>query len=97
MLLVIKSDGKAQEKAIKVVFEKLKLFEEDMKDFFQAREEALGVKFIDPEIYPPVCSWVTALTELAVVKEFRPPHEKLVEILQFVRQSALQSSAASSS
>ena len=120
MLLVIKSDGKAQEKAIKVVFEKLKLFEEDMKDFFQgdthhidgenmgfldivlcswfgahkAREEALGVKFIDPEIYPPVCSWVTALTELAVVKEFRPPHEKLVEILQFVRQSALQSSAA---
>ncbi|RVW90489.1 Glutathione S-transferase U9 [Vitis vinifera] len=60
----------------------------------KAQEEALGVKFIDPEIYPPVYSWVTALTELAVVKEFRPPHEKLVEILQFVRQSALQSSAA---
>ncbi|KAL6318578.1 hypothetical protein AAG906_000656 [Vitis piasezkii] len=110
MLLVVKSDGEAQEKAIKVVFEKLKLFEEGMKDFFQggtrhidgenmgfldivlcslfgahkAQEVVLGVKFIDPEKCPL----------LAVVKELRPPHEKLVEILQFVRQSALQSSAA---
>ncbi|WKA08420.1 hypothetical protein VitviT2T_026145 [Vitis vinifera] len=120
MLLVVKSDGEAQEKAIKVAFEKLKLFEEGMKDFFQGgthhidgenmgfldivlcslfgahkvQEVVLGVKFIDPEKYPLVYSWLTALTELAVVKELRPPHEKLMEILQFVRQSALQSSAA---
>ncbi|KAL6319004.1 hypothetical protein AAG906_001477 [Vitis piasezkii] len=87
MLLVVKSDGKHKRKpsrhcAVFIIWA------------HKVQEVVLGVKFIDPEKYPLVYSWLTALTELAVVKELRPPHEKLVEILQFVRQSALQSSAA---
>ncbi|RVW90488.1 Glutathione S-transferase U10 [Vitis vinifera] len=37
---------------------------------------------------------VMALTELPVVKESTPPHEKLVALVQFIRQNALQSCVA---
>ena len=37
LLLVARSEGEAQEKAIKVVFEKLKLLEEGLKDLFQGQ------------------------------------------------------------
>ena len=120
VLLVVRSEGEAQEKAIKVVFEKLKLLEEGLKDLFQgethhidgenmgildiflcslfgahkAQEEVLGVKFIDPEKFPLLSSWVTAFTEVDVVKALQPPHEKLVVVYQFLRQKALQPSAA---
>ena len=117
---VITSDGEAQEKATKDLFEKLTILEEGMKDFFpggtpsingenmglldilmyalfgpyKAHEEVLGMKMIDPERNSLLFSWVMALTELPVVKESTPPHEKLVALVQFIRQNALQSCVA---
>ncbi|KAF8015014.1 hypothetical protein BT93_H0718 [Corymbia citriodora subsp. variegata] len=57
-------------------------------------EEVLGVKFLDPEKYPMMNSWVKALTELPLVKESMPPHEKLVGILRLIRARLLESAAA---
>ncbi|KAI3429921.1 uncharacterized protein J3R85_008409 [Psidium guajava] len=87
---VIKTDGEAQAKAVKEVHEKLKVLEEGIK----VHEEVLGMKFLDPEKYPRVTSWVKALTELPLVKEATPPSEKLVGLLQFLRARALESAAA---
>ena len=119
MLLVIKTDGEAQQKAINELYEKLNLLEDGMKAFFadinpgvdrnnsglldiifvtifgphKAQEEVLGIKFIVPEKFPVLFSWLTAVVELNAVKEAAFPHEKAVGILQFIRQSALTSSA----
>ncbi|XP_048136586.1 glutathione S-transferase U9-like [Rhodamnia argentea] len=57
-------------------------------------EEVLGIKFLDPEKYPTVTSWVKALNELPLVREAMPPHEKLVGVLQFLRASLLESAVA---
>ncbi|ONI08671.1 hypothetical protein PRUPE_5G192800 [Prunus persica] len=119
--LACTSDGEVQEKAIKELLEKLKTFEEGMKEFFpdgiasiesrknlglldivlcsvfgphKVQEEVLGIKIIDPEKTPLIFSWVTALTELPLVKELTPPHEKLLAFLQFFRNNALKSGAA---
>ncbi|XP_034217015.1 glutathione S-transferase U9-like [Prunus dulcis] len=119
--LACTSDGEVQEKAIKELLEKLKTFEEGMKEFFpdgiasiessknlelldivlcsvfgphKVQEEVLGIKIIDPEKTPLIFSWVTALTELPLVKELTPPHEKLLALLQFFRNNALKSGAA---
>jgi glutathione S-transferase len=115
MILVVKSDGEAQEKAIKEVFEKLKLLEEGIKNIFpegfppihhenvglldivilsifephKVQEEVLGLKVIDPEKTPLIFSRLKALLELPVVKEALPPHEKLLEVLKYIRQNAL--------
>ncbi|KAF8039340.1 hypothetical protein BT93_B1774 [Corymbia citriodora subsp. variegata] len=58
------------------------------------QEEVLGVKFLDPEKYPTVTSWVTALAELPLAKETMPPPEKVAGLLQFLRSKALESAAA---
>ncbi|KAK3440199.1 hypothetical protein EUGRSUZ_B00499 [Eucalyptus grandis] len=120
MFPVIKTDGEAQERAVKEVHEKLKVLEEGIKGSYpegspfvngdsvglldivvcsilgshKVQEEVLGIKFLDPEKYPRVTSWVTALTELPLVKEAAPPHEKMVGLLQFLRARALKSAAA---
>ncbi|KAK6920864.1 Glutathione S-transferase, N-terminal [Dillenia turbinata] len=57
-------------------------------------EQAIGVKYIDPEKSPMVYSWVTALTQLPVVKELAPPPEKMVALLQLIRQNVLRSARA---
>lgn len=115
------TDGEAQEKHIKELFEKLKLLEEGMKGYFpngiripvdsenlrlldilvcatfgsyKVQEEILGKKIIHPEKYPLIFSWVTALNEVAVVKEVNPPHAKLLRLLLSVRNHNLKSSAA---
>ena len=54
----------------------------------KAQEEALGLKIIDPERHPLVYSWVTALNEVPAVKESLPPHDKMVALIQFLRQNA---------
>ena len=58
----------------------------------KASEEVLGIKLIDLEKTPLVFSWVTALSDLPVVKETLPPYEKCVPFLKYVRQNALKSS-----
>ncbi|EEF52176.1 glutathione S-transferase U9 [Ricinus communis] len=60
----------------------------------KAQEEVLGVKIIDPDKTPLIFSWITSINELPAVKEITPPHEKLVELLQFLRQKYGQPSTA---
>ncbi|XP_038687950.1 glutathione S-transferase U9-like [Tripterygium wilfordii] len=57
----------------------------------KAQEEVFGVKFIDPDKFPLISAWVTAIMELPLVKELTLPHEKLVGFLQMARQRTLQS------
>ena len=61
---------------------------------YKAHEEVLGMKMIDPERNSLLFSWVMAITEIPVVQESTPPHEKLVGLVQFIRQHALQSCVA---
>ncbi|KAK6276236.1 PREDICTED: glutathione S-transferase U10 [Theobroma cacao] len=63
---------------------------------YKALEEAAGVKILDPERHPFLYSWVTNSNEVPVMKEATPPHEKLLALLQFVRQIALNSSTSQS-
>jgi len=61
---------------------------------YKAHEEVLGTKFIVPEKFPVLFSWLMGIAEVEAVKKATPPHEKVVGILQLFRQSALKSSAA---
>ncbi|XP_059303603.1 glutathione S-transferase U10-like [Lycium ferocissimum] len=102
-----------EEGAFDPFFEKLKVMEEGMKDFFpggrsiicadnlglldiiivcslgtyKALEEVLGMKIVDPQRNPFVCSWLTTLLELPLVKETMPPHDKVVSRLEFIKQN----------
>ncbi|XP_020239784.1 glutathione S-transferase U9 [Cajanus cajan] len=60
---------------------------------YKAQEEVLGMKFIVPEKFPVLFSWLMAIVEVEAVKKAALPHEKTVAILQHYRQSALKSSA----
>lgn len=57
---------------------------------YRAQEEVLGLKTLDSERNPLLFSWVEALMKLPVVKEITPPHEKVVGILQFLKQSGMK-------
>lgn len=48
----------------------------------KAQEEVLGKKIVDAEKHPLLYSWVSALTNLPVIKESIPPHETLVAALK---------------
>lgn len=60
---------------------------------YKAQEEVIGIKFIVPEKFPVLFSWLMTLVELQAVKKATPPHDKSVGILQRFRQSALQASS----
>lgn len=49
-------------------------------------------KVLEPEKNPLIYTRVTNLHVLPVVQELLPPHDKLVAILQGIRQDALKSS-----
>ncbi|KAK9669240.1 hypothetical protein RND81_13G118400 [Saponaria officinalis] len=51
---------------------------------YKAHEEVLGVKILDPEKHPFICSWVTALIDLPVIKDVTPPHDKIVNLLHMI-------------
>ncbi|XP_028763447.1 glutathione S-transferase U9-like [Neltuma alba] len=119
-LALLKTEGEAQERALKDMYEKLCLLEKGMKEYcpggkpevddknvglldiifctvfgaYKSYEEVLGVKFLDADKFPVLFSWLMAVVDLQVVKEGAPPHEKVVQFLQFIRQSALRSAAA---
>ncbi|KAG5035463.1 hypothetical protein JHK87_010373 [Glycine soja] len=59
---------------------------------YNAHEEVLGMKFIVPEKFHMLFSWLMAIVEVETVKKAIPPHEKTMGILQFFRQSTLKSS-----
>ncbi|CAN0901649.1 Glutathione S-transferase U9 [Linum grandiflorum] len=120
MLECMKLEGEAQEKAVEVVEEKLKVFEAGLKQDmlgggtginresvgfleivmcscfgqYDLQEEVIGVKIMDPEKTPLVCSWLKAIREVPEVKQVAPPREKVVSMLQFIRNKALKSSSA---
>ncbi|GLT43587.1 hypothetical protein SLA2020_321870 [Shorea laevis] len=60
----------------------------------KAQVEALGIKVIDPVKTPVIFSRVEALSQLPLVKELTPPHEKSVAFIKFVRENALKASSA---
>jgi glutathione S-transferase len=60
---------------------------------YKAYEGVLGVKVLEPEKNPLIYTRVTNLHELPMVQELLPPHDKLVAILQGIRQDALKSSS----
>lgn len=120
MVVIIKTEGESQQKAIENMYEKLALLESGMKDYFpdgkpyvddnhaglldiifctvfgpyKLHEEVLGINFMDADKFPVLFSWLMAVVELQVVKELSPPHEKVVQLLQFIRHSALKSASA---
>ncbi|KAK9748050.1 hypothetical protein RND81_02G031900 [Saponaria officinalis] len=49
-------------------------------------EEAINVKFIQPENYPLAFSWMKSFDSLRVVSETAPDHENLVKFLKKLRQ-----------
>lgn len=57
----------------------------------KVQEEVLDVRFIDPEKYPFVSSWVKSMTELPLVKELTP-YQKLLDFSDMPerRPSSLQ-------
>lgn len=62
---------------------------------YKAQEEVLGLKYIVPEKFPVLFSWLMALVEVEAVKKATPPYEQTVGILKHFRQSALNSSSVS--
>ncbi|KAF7838457.1 glutathione S-transferase U9-like [Senna tora] len=61
---------------------------------YKVHEEVVGMQFIDSDKFPVLFSWLMAVVELQVAKELSPPHEKVVQLLQFIRHSALKSASA---
>lgn len=57
---------------------------------YKAQEEVLGFKTLDSERNPLLFSWVEALMKLPVVKEIVPPYEKLVGLLQFLKENGIK-------
>lgn len=114
--LVFTTDGEAQEKARKELFEKLKVLEQGMRESFpdlihsntksigildvvmfsifgshEAQEQVLGIKVIDPDKNPLLFSWMKALKDLPLVKDVvSAPHDKLVALLESVRNNTLK-------
>ncbi|TQD75030.1 hypothetical protein C1H46_039399 [Malus baccata] len=58
---------------------------------YEAQEEVLGFKVIDPKNTPLIFSCIRAMIEIPEVSEMQNPHEKVVDFLKFVRENALKS------
>lgn len=54
---------------------------------YKAHEQVSGIKTMDPDRYPLLFSWITALNEHPLMKELHPPYDKLVELLQFINHT----------
>ncbi|XP_016450577.1 glutathione S-transferase U10-like [Nicotiana tabacum] len=57
---------------------------------YKVQEQVFGVKILDPDKTPLLCSWVTSLIELPIVKEYAPPHDKVLSFLHFLKQGGLK-------
>lgn len=55
----------------------------------EAAGEFFGVKFIKPERYPLLVSWIEALNQVPEVQEVTPPKAKMMGFFQFLRQKYL--------
>lgn len=61
--------------------------------FYQVQEQVFGAKFLDPELTPFLFSWVKAVNNHPLVKESSPPLDKLVGLLNFIKQNTPISSS----
>lgn len=61
---------------------------------YKIHEEVLGIKIVDQDETPTVFSWLKRLIEHPLAKDIMPSKEKIVGLLQYVRNNALKSSAA---
>lgn len=61
---------------------------------YKLQQEVLGIKLIDSGKYPLILRWLSAMAEHPAVKEATPPPEKILGLLRFIRQNALQSADA---
>ena len=61
---------------------------------YKAIEEIVGVNMLEEDKFPVLYSWLMAVVDLQVVEESTPPHEKVIQFLQLIRQSALRSTSA---
>ncbi|GMN20987.1 hypothetical protein TIFTF001_045419 [Ficus carica] len=55
--------------------------------FYQVQEQVFGAKFLDPKETPFLFSWVSALNDHPLVKELSPPLDKLIGLLQLIKQN----------
>lgn len=55
--------------------------------------EAIGVEIIDPANTPTLYNWIESLQELPVMKDVELPRDRLVNLLQSIRQKHLQQAA----
>lgn len=55
---------------------------------YKAHEQVFGFKMLDKDRNPLLFSWVAAMKEHPPVKELDPPHDKLVQLLQFIKQTS---------
>lgn len=57
---------------------------------YKAQEQVLGVKILDPERNPLMYSWVNSLLELPLIQEIAPPYEKVVALLQMLKEMGVK-------
>lgn len=64
---------------------------------YKIHEEVLGVKIIDEKETPRVYSWLNTLINHPLANAILPSKQKVMGLLNYVRNNALNSSAAASS
>ncbi|XP_049397754.1 glutathione S-transferase U9-like [Solanum stenotomum] len=57
---------------------------------YKVQEEVFGFKLLHAEKTPLLCSWVTTLIELPIVKGITPPHDKVVSFLQYLKNKVFK-------
>lgn len=55
---------------------------------YKAHEQVFGFKMLDKYRNPLLFSWVAAMKEHPLLKELDPPHDKLVQLRQFIKQTS---------
>ncbi|XP_009771522.1 glutathione S-transferase U9 [Nicotiana tabacum] len=60
---------------------------------YKVQEQVFGVKILDPDKTPLLCSGLSSLIELPIVKEITPPHDKVVSFLHFLKEMVFKSPA----
>ena len=57
-------------------------------------EEVTGIKLLDAETFPQLSAWIDNFSDVPVIKENWPPHDKLVLKFQATREKHLAEAAA---
>jgi len=63
-----------------------------MFKFFEVAEDIIGVKVLQDEKFPQLCSWYNNFKNVPVIKENLPDHQKQVATINSIREKRLASS-----